>query len=98
MRQFESSLSTQKAHRRTPLIALWASLSNTHPDLSTKLRPSSGNAMKEQVTDAMSAGLSDYLIKPCKRSDLARTLTHWEQVVHTGAEHKPTFDKMKVAG
>ena len=45
----------------------------------------SGNALKEQVTAAMSAGCNDYLIKPCKRSDLARTLSRWERIVHTGA-------------
>jgi response regulator of citrate/malate metabolism len=49
----------------------------------------------EQVTEALSAGISDYLIKPCKRADLARMLAHWEHVIHTGAEHKPTFDKVK---
>jgi response regulator of citrate/malate metabolism len=49
----------------------------------------------EQVTDAWSAGISDYLIKPCKQADLARTLSHWEHVVHTGAEHKPMSDKMR---
>jgi response regulator of citrate/malate metabolism len=52
----------------------------------------------QQITDALSAGISDYLIKPCKRADLARTLTHWENVVHTGAEHKPTFDKINADG
>jgi response regulator of citrate/malate metabolism len=52
----------------------------------------------EQVTDALSAGISDYLVKPCKRADLARTLAHWERVIHTGAEHKPTFDKVKKPG
>jgi response regulator of citrate/malate metabolism len=51
----------------------------------------------EQVTDALSAGISDYLIKPCKRADLARTLAHWEHVVHTNAEHKPTLDKVKAS-
>jgi response regulator of citrate/malate metabolism len=49
----------------------------------------------EQVTNAWSAGISDYLIKPCKQADLARTLSHWEHVVHTGAEHKPMSDKMR---
>jgi response regulator of citrate/malate metabolism len=52
----------------------------------------------EQVTDALSAGISDYLIKPCKRADLARTLTHWEHVVHTEAEHKPISKKTQAAG
>ena len=51
----------------------------------------SGNALREQVTDALAAGISDYLVKPCKRADLARTLTHWEHVVCTGAEHTPMF-------
>jgi len=55
----------------------------------------SGNAMTEQVTDALSAGISNYLIKPCKQADLARTLTYWEQIVHTGAEHKPLTDRRK---
>ncbi|TKA67901.1 hypothetical protein B0A49_10005 [Cryomyces minteri] len=49
----------------------------------------SGNAMKEQIDDAMAAGMSDYLVKPCKQADLASTLTHWERVVHSGAPHKP---------
>lgn len=49
----------------------------------------SGNALKEQIDDAMSMGTSDYLIKPCKQADLARTLQYWEQIVHTGASHKP---------
>jgi response regulator of citrate/malate metabolism len=54
--------------------------------------------MMEQVTDAWSAGISDYLIKPCKRADLARTLSYWEHVVHTGAEHRPMSDKMRAVG
>lgn len=52
----------------------------------------SGNALKEQVTDAMAAGISDYLVKPCKQVDLARRLAYWEQTVHTGAEHRPMLD------
>lgn len=49
----------------------------------------SGNAMTEQVSDALAVGISDYLIKPCKQAQLSRTLKHWERVVHTGAEHLP---------
>jgi len=49
----------------------------------------SGNAMKEQVQQAMDTGTSDYLIKPCKQADLRRTLKYWEHVVHTGAPHRP---------
>jgi PAS domain S-box-containing protein len=52
----------------------------------------SGNALKEQVTAAMAAGCSDYLVKPCKQIDLARRLAYWERIVHTGAEHKPMLD------
>jgi len=48
----------------------------------------SGNALKEQIDDAMAVGTSDYLVKPCKRADLAKTLGYWEKVVHTGAPHK----------
>ncbi|KAJ9619856.1 hypothetical protein H2203_008129 [Taxawa tesnikishii (nom. ined.)] len=48
----------------------------------------SGNALKDQVDQAMVAGTSDYLVKPCKRADLARTLKYWEHVVHTGAPHQ----------
>lgn len=53
----------------------------------------SGNALTEQINDAMAAGTSDYLVKPCKRVDLARTLVYWEKVVHTGAPHKPMSRK-----
>lgn len=49
----------------------------------------SGNAMKEQVAEAMETGTSDYLVKPCKQADLRRTLKYWEHVVHTGAPHRP---------
>ncbi|GAB7354228.1 hypothetical protein MBLNU459_g4770t1 [Dothideomycetes sp. NU459] len=55
----------------------------------------SGNALKDQIEEAMTMGTSDYLIKPCKKADLARTLKYWEQVVHTGAPHKPLFDKQR---
>lgn len=53
----------------------------------------SGNALKDQIDEAMAMGTSDYLIKPCKKADLARTLAYWERVVHSGAPHKPLFDK-----
>lgn len=53
----------------------------------------SGNALKEQINDAMAVGTSDYLVKPCKRADLAKTLSYWEKVVHTGAPHKPMLSK-----
>lgn len=53
----------------------------------------SGNALKEQVSDAMTVGTSDYLVKPCKRVDLARTLAYWEKIVHTGAQHTPMNTK-----
>lgn len=56
----------------------------------------SGNALKDQIDDAMAAGTSDYLIKPCKKDDLARTLSYWEHIVYTGAPHKPMFDKHRV--
>lgn len=49
----------------------------------------SGNAMKEQISGALAAGVSDYLTKPCRQADLARTLEHWERIVHAGAEHRP---------
>lgn len=52
----------------------------------------SGNALKEQVTAAMVAGCSDYLVKPCKQVDIARRLTYWERIIHNGAEHKPMLD------
>jgi len=42
--------------------------------------------LKEQVEDALSAGISDYLIKPCKQADLARALKHWESMVYSGAD------------
>lgn len=53
----------------------------------------SGNALKEQIQDAMAVGTSDYLVKPCKRADLAKTLSYWERVVHTGAPHKPMLSQ-----
>ena len=53
----------------------------------------SGNALKEQIDDAMAVGTSDYLVKPCKRADLAKTLSYWEKVVHTGAPHMPMLSK-----
>lgn len=56
---------------------------------STPIIALSGNAMKEQIDDAMAAGTSDYLVKPCRRGDLARTLAYWERIIHTGAPHKP---------
>jgi PAS domain S-box-containing protein len=42
----------------------------------------SGNALKEQISDALAAGCSDYLVKPCKQADLGRTLSHWETIVN----------------
>lgn len=53
----------------------------------------SGNALKDQIDEAMAMGTSDYLIKPCKKADLAKTLSYWEHVVHSGAPHKALFDK-----
>ena len=49
----------------------------------------SGNAMKEQIEEAMAAGTSDYMIKPCKRAQLQTMLNHWERIVHDGAAHQP---------
>jgi CheY-like chemotaxis protein len=49
----------------------------------------SGNALIEQVMDALSAGISDYLIKPCKQSEISRMLKYWENIVHNGLEHNP---------
>lgn len=49
----------------------------------------SGNAMKEQVEEAMAAGTSDYMIKPCKRVQLKLMLEHWERIVHEAAAHTP---------
>ncbi|MCJ1399034.1 hypothetical protein MMC11_002236 [Xylographa trunciseda] len=65
------------------------------PRQQTPIIALSGNAMTEQVTDALSAGISSYLIKPCKQADLARTLTYWEHIIHTGAEQKPLTDRRK---
>lgn len=48
----------------------------------------SGNAMKEQVDAAMAVGTSDYLVKPCKKADLAETLAYWERVVHLSLPHR----------
>jgi len=56
----------------------------------------SGNAMKEQVQEAMEHGTSDYLIKPCKQVDLSRTLKYWEHIVHTGAPHRPMQDSKRL--
>jgi CheY-like chemotaxis protein len=54
----------------------------------------SGNALKDQITDALSAGCSDYFVKPCKQADLRRVLSYWERVIHTGAEHRAMFREM----
>jgi len=56
----------------------------------------SGNAMKEQVQEAMEHGTSDYLIKPCKQADLSRSLKYWEHIVHTGAPHRPMQDSKRL--
>ncbi|KAI4723603.1 hypothetical protein E4T48_00123 [Aureobasidium sp. EXF-10727] len=53
----------------------------------------SGNAMKEQVQEAMVAGTSDYMIKPCKRAQLKLMLEHWERNVHDGSAHTPLVVK-----
>lgn len=55
----------------------------------------SGNALSEQINDAWDAGVSDYLTKPCKQADLARSLSYWEKIVHTGADHRPMLDKWR---
>ncbi|KAI5272701.1 hypothetical protein E4T47_04001 [Aureobasidium subglaciale] len=49
----------------------------------------SGNAMKEQVQEAMTAGTSDYMIKPCKRAQLKMMLEHWERISNDGSVHTP---------
>jgi CheY-like chemotaxis protein len=49
----------------------------------------SGNALTEQVAEAFEAGISDYLLKPTKKLDLAKTLRYWEELVHAGKEHIP---------
>ncbi|KAI5205840.1 hypothetical protein E4T39_02891 [Aureobasidium subglaciale] len=53
----------------------------------------SGNAMKEQVQEAMTAGTSDYMIKPCKRAQLKMMLEYWERVSHDGSLHTPLVVK-----
>ncbi|KAI5251828.1 hypothetical protein E4T42_04021 [Aureobasidium subglaciale] len=53
----------------------------------------SGNAMKEQVQEAMTAGTSDYMIKPCKRAQLKMMLEHWERISHDGSVHTPLVVK-----
>ncbi|KAK6006044.1 hypothetical protein QM012_006454 [Aureobasidium pullulans] len=53
----------------------------------------SGNAMKEQVEEAMAAGTSDYMIKPCKRAQLKVMLEHWERIMHDGSAHTPLVVK-----
>ncbi|KEQ75494.1 hypothetical protein M436DRAFT_79902 [Aureobasidium namibiae CBS 147.97] len=53
----------------------------------------SGNAMKEQVEEAMAAGTSDYMIKPCKRAQLKLMLEHWERIMHDGSAHTPLVVK-----
>jgi CheY-like chemotaxis protein len=53
----------------------------------------SGNAMKEQVEEAMAAGTSDYMIKPCKRAQLKTMLEHWERIMHDGSAHTPLVVK-----
>lgn len=53
----------------------------------------SGNAMKEQVVEAMAAGTSDYMIKPCKRAQLKLMLEHWERILHDGSAHTPLVVK-----
>ncbi|KAG9549119.1 hypothetical protein KCU71_g10938, partial [Aureobasidium melanogenum] len=53
----------------------------------------SGNAMKEQVEEAMAAGTSDYMIKPCKRAQLKLMLEHWERIMHDGSAHTPLVAK-----
>jgi CheY-like chemotaxis protein len=53
----------------------------------------SGNAMKEQVEEAMAAGTSDYMIKPCKRAQLKTMLEYWERIMHDGSAHTPLVVK-----
>jgi CheY-like chemotaxis protein len=53
----------------------------------------SGNAMREQVQEAMAAGTSDYMIKPCKRAQLLSMLNHWERIQHQGSAHTPLVVK-----
>jgi PAS domain S-box-containing protein len=53
----------------------------------------SGNALNEQIKDALDSGCSDYLVKPCKQVDLGRSLNYWERIVHTGAEHRAMLGK-----
>jgi len=49
----------------------------------------SANALKEQISGALAGGCSDYLTKPCKRTDLGRMLEYWERIMYTDAEHRP---------
>ncbi|THY63725.1 hypothetical protein D6C98_01031 [Aureobasidium pullulans] len=64
--------------------------SNTDPHRTrTPIIALSGNAMKEQVQEAMAAGTSDYMIKPCKRAQLKTMLDHWERIMHDGSAHTP---------
>ncbi|KAI4845359.1 hypothetical protein E4T44_05651 [Aureobasidium sp. EXF-8845] len=53
----------------------------------------SGNAMKEQVEEAMAAGTSDYMIKPCKRAQLKTMIEYWERIMHDGSAHTPLVVK-----
>jgi PAS domain S-box-containing protein len=48
----------------------------------------SGNALKEQISTALAAGCSDYIVKPCNQVNLGLALSYWERIVHTGAEHR----------
>ncbi|KAG9759713.1 hypothetical protein KCU73_g3248, partial [Aureobasidium melanogenum] len=70
----------------------------SHPSTNSRRIPIpiialSGNAMKEQVEEAMAAGTSDYMIKPCKRAQLKLMLEHWERIMHDGSAHTPLVTK-----
>ncbi|KAG9545740.1 hypothetical protein KCU79_g16318, partial [Aureobasidium melanogenum] len=70
----------------------------SHPSTNSRRIPIpiialSGNAMKEQVEEAMAAGTSDYMIKPCKRAQLKLMLEHWERIMHDGSAHTPLVAK-----
>ena len=85
----ERNTSSADPHDRDVRILL-----NTAPNYTyTKAR--SGNAMTQQVTDALSAGISSYLVKPCKQADLARTLIYWEHIVDSSADHRPLTDRLR---